>query len=94
LKNAYKSIVTAVECIVGTRHFNYKTAAFESLRSNYLQKSDGSKNKKQLLVKEELLVTDKELELSGLNSTENKLNSLKTTLFNNPDNFNYIFKNE
>jgi len=52
------------------------------------------KNKKQLLVKEELLVTDKELELSGLNSTENKLNSLKTTLFNNPDNFNYIFKNE
>lgn len=94
LKNAYKSIVSAIECVVGTRHYNSKISAFESLKSNYLNKTDKSKNKKQLLVKEELLVVDKELELSGLNSNDNKLNSLKSTLFNNPDIFNYIFKDD
>jgi len=61
---------------------------FESIRRNYLKRGGESKSNKQVVVKEELLVSDKELELNSLNSTESKLSNLRTSLFNNPDIFN------
>lgn len=37
---------------------------------------------------------DREVELASLNATDSKLSHLKSALFNNPELFNWLFKDE
>lgn len=93
-KNAYKRVILTSEKVLGNRMYKSKISGFEALRALYLKSADNTKSTKQIQLKEELLVCDREVELAGLNATDSKLAHLKSALFNNPELFNWLFKDE